>query len=55
MEARLADEALVRLADGTYGSCDDCRRPIPLDRLRAHPEARWCGACRIEDPSAAPI
>jgi RNA polymerase-binding transcription factor DksA len=51
LEARLADEALVRLATGSYGSCDECRRAIPLDRLRTTPEARWCGGCGTAETS----
>jgi RNA polymerase-binding transcription factor DksA len=31
-----------RLADGTYGRCETCDRPIPEDRLQALPWARRC-------------
>lgn len=45
------DAAQARLAAGTYGSCEKCRRPIPLGRLRAVPAARHCVACqRREEP-----
>ena len=37
--------ALARLDDGTYGVCETCGQPIPLDRLRARPTARRCVAC----------
>ena len=37
--------ALARLDDGTYGVCETCGQPIPLDRLRARPTARRCIAC----------
>jgi RNA polymerase-binding transcription factor len=40
------DAAQARLAAGTYGSCEGCRRPIPLERLRAVPTARYCVACQ---------
>jgi len=33
------DEALVRLNAGAYGSCSECSRRIPLQRLRAMPFA----------------
>jgi DnaK suppressor protein len=33
-----------RLADGTYGHCETCGRPIDEDRLRAVPWARRCVA-----------
>jgi len=39
------DAARGRLADGTYGVCADCGRPIPVDRLRARPTATRCVAC----------
>jgi RNA polymerase-binding transcription factor DksA len=34
-----------RLADGSYGVCERCGGPIPAERLRARPEARWCVPC----------
>lgn len=40
------DAAQVRLEAGTYGTCEGCRRPIPLERLRAVPTARYCVACQ---------
>jgi RNA polymerase-binding transcription factor len=39
-QLRLIDEALQRLADGTYGVCLHSGRPIPLPRLREMPWAR---------------
>ncbi|HJU23228.1 MAG TPA: TraR/DksA C4-type zinc finger protein, partial [Casimicrobiaceae bacterium] len=36
------EEALSRLADGTYGECVDCESPIPFPRLAAYPTARRC-------------
>ena len=39
------DAALERIADGTYGSCEECGGPIGRQRLRAIPEARRCIAC----------
>jgi RNA polymerase-binding transcription factor DksA len=37
--------ALRRMSEGTYGICEECRRPIPLGRLRAVPHARYCTRC----------
>jgi DnaK suppressor protein len=37
--------AQLRLASGTFGSCERCARPIPRERLLARPEARWCVPC----------
>jgi len=39
------DAALHRLDAGTYGACRSCRRPIPVPRLEAVPEATQCMAC----------
>lgn len=39
------DSALRRLDAGTYGACRSCRRPIPMIRLEAVPEASQCVAC----------
>jgi RNA polymerase-binding transcription factor DksA len=36
------EEALARVAAGTYGVCDVCRRPICAARLDARPTARTC-------------
>lgn len=44
---RVADtaQALRRMADGTYGICTSCSRPIPLGRLRTVPHATQCARC----------
>ena len=39
------DAALERLAEGRYGICDRCGRPIGEDRLAARPAARTCIEC----------
>lgn len=39
------DAAIRRLDAGTYGACRSCRRPIPVARLEALPEATQCVAC----------
>ena len=39
------DAALDRLADGSYGRCARCHRPIAEARLRALPFAVCCQAC----------
>ena len=38
---RLVEEALRRMDDGTYGICLMTGEPIPLDRLRQVPWARY--------------
>ena len=52
------DEALLRLADGTYGICEDCSHEISARRLKAVPFARRCIQCQekteaIEQPDQA--
>jgi DnaK suppressor protein len=39
------EAAEKRLAGGTFGVCQACAQPIPLERLRAVPEARLCVRC----------
>ena len=36
------DQALSRLADGTYGRCETCAQPIEDQRLIDQPTARTC-------------
>lgn len=47
--AGAADDALARLAEGTYGICDGCGQRIPLARLRAVPETRVCVRCKVSE------
>jgi RNA polymerase-binding transcription factor DksA len=46
-EHRLSEieEALARVADGTYGYCTGCGRDIPLERIRALPATATCVGC----------
>ncbi|MGZ4680440.1 MAG: TraR/DksA family transcriptional regulator [Ilumatobacteraceae bacterium] len=39
------DAALLRVAEGSYGLCEVCRRPIAPERLEAIPWAATCVAC----------
>jgi RNA polymerase-binding transcription factor len=45
-EERRIAEARRALADGTYGTCKGCGRPIPAARLEAAPEAIRCLDCQ---------
>ncbi len=40
------DRALVKLAEGTYGQCDECGGTISEERLDALPWAALCMACK---------
>jgi RNA polymerase-binding transcription factor len=46
-EEHLAEiaRAEARLADGSYGRCEKCGRPIAAERLAARPAASTCIAC----------
>jgi len=39
------EEALDRIENGTYGICEGNNEPIPKERLRAIPWARYCVTC----------
>jgi len=40
------DAALQRIEDGTYGTCTNCGKPIPQERLEARPYATLCIDCQ---------
>ena len=42
------DEALKRIDEGTFGSCDECNEDIELRRLEARPTATLCVSCKEE-------
>ena len=43
---REIDEALIRMREGTYGTCQDCSLPVSRKRLDALPWARLCVSCQ---------
>ena len=46
------DEALGRIADGSYGVCEDCGSAIGVERLRARPVTTLCIACKSEQEAS---
>lgn len=40
------DAAFDRVADGSYGVCRGCARPIPVERLEILPYTRFCVPCQ---------
>lgn len=44
-QLREVEEALERIAAGTYGTCEVCGKEIPVERLEAVPWTKYC----IED------
>ena len=37
---------MQRLDDGTYGNCEGCHNPIPVERLEVFPSATSCVNCK---------
>jgi DnaK suppressor protein len=46
------DRALTRIADGSYGSCESCGRPIEPARLKALPRTLLCTDCKRREERA---
>ncbi|MET7751564.1 TraR/DksA family transcriptional regulator [Micromonospora azadirachtae] len=40
------EHALARLEEGTYGFCEGCTSPIPVERLEIFPSATTCVSCK---------
>jgi DnaK suppressor protein len=40
------DDALLRLKEGTYGICQRCDEPIPMERLKVQPYTPHCVECQ---------
>lgn len=45
-ELKEIDAALVRIKDGSYGTCEMCTEHIGMDRLKVKPHAKFCIDCR---------
>lgn len=56
LETALArtERALAKLADGTYGTCDTCGKPIAPARLQAMPDGVLCLACAASQRRVRP-
>jgi DnaK suppressor protein len=44
--------ALQRVADGSYGECTDCGKPVGVARLLAQPHAARCITCQSQAEAA---
>ncbi|MFF0779373.1 TraR/DksA family transcriptional regulator [Streptomyces sp. NPDC003720] len=44
------DDAFARVAAGTYGTCENCAKPVPVERLEILPYTRYCVTCRRVAP-----
>ncbi len=40
------DQALKRIEDGSFGTCESCEEPISIKRLEARPETTLCIRCK---------
>ncbi len=57
-ELAAIETAIARMDEGSYGDCDECGKPIPLQRLQAVPSVTDCIACRRKaeaDASTGPV
>lgn len=43
------DEALRRIDEGTFGTCQSCENDIEIKRLEARPTATLCIACKEDE------
>lgn len=43
---RLIEEALDKIEEGTYGTCEECGGKIPKGRMKAMPFALYCVDCK---------
>lgn len=44
-ELEKIEVALSKMEQGAYGLCSNCQKEIPLERLRAYPQADTCLDC----------
>lgn len=42
----MVETVIAKMDDGTYGLCENCKKPIPNERLEAIPFAVHCKECR---------
>ena len=40
--------ALRKIEEGSYGYCEACEEEIPIERLKAIPDARYCISCQAQ-------
>jgi DnaK suppressor protein len=52
-EAAQVEDAMRARASGSYGTCAECGRPIPAERLAARPEATLCIDCQRQRESGS--
>lgn len=45
-ELKEIEYALLKMSNGTYGTCEMCEDPIGTQRLKVKPQAKYCITCR---------
>jgi len=45
LKLREINLALERIKKGKYGICENCQKPIEIERLKFSPEAKLCSKC----------
>lgn len=45
-ELRDIEKALLKIKDGTYGTCSHCGQTIEIERLKIRPESGSCVSCK---------
>lgn len=53
-EVRRIEDALQRIAEGTYGVCEECGESIRFERLKVQPAAARCIDCQREYERSQP-
>lgn len=46
LKLQAVNSALKKIKKGKYGKCERCKKDIPLERLKAYPEAKTCLKCK---------
>ena len=46
------DKALIKIEDGSFGTCEECGEEIGIKRLEARPETTLCIKCKEEQERA---
>lgn len=46
LELRKINKALEKIKKGNYGTCENCKKPIPQERLKVYPQAKHCIKCQ---------
>jgi DnaK suppressor protein len=52
-ELLAVEKALAKMANGSFGICEDCGEEIPQKRLLVLPEARLCAHCQAYEERQA--